>query len=270
MKGLEEYVEYLCSEELSERTVKLYYRQAQLFIDFLQDRPITKNELLAYKAFLKQKLKKATSINLYIIAVNKFLKFIGMKECTIKLENIQRRQCCDNIMNVEEYRRLLHFAHKTGNIKYYCIMKTLALTGIRISELCGCTVEALQQGKFTIKSKGKIRDIYLPDKLIVDLLNYCYYENIKTGVIFKGNRNTPITCTAVYKMLIRLADINGVPREKVHPHSFRHLFAVTYMQQYSNIFELADILGHSSVETTRIYTKTTVSEKRKKMNGLKL
>ena len=144
----------------------------------------------------------------------------------------------------------------------------MVFTGIRVSELNFLTVEVLSAGKFTVGNKGRSREVYLPDKLITELNHYCKGENIQSGVIFRGNRQTAISRTAVYKMLVRLAELAGVEKKKAHPHSFRHLFAITYMRQYSDLTELADILGHSSLETTRIYTATSAEEKRNKLNSL--
>lgn len=269
-KDIEGYREYLSETELSEHTKEVYLRQAKVFIEFLEERTITKKETMLYKKFLLIQRRKITSTNLYIVALNSFLKYEGLENCRLKTERLQKRQCPENIINKEEYRKMLSYAKESGRSKYYCIMRTLALTGIRISELSDCTVEALVRGKFVTSNKGKTREIYLPDKLIRDLREYCTGNGIVSGCIFRGNTKKAISRTAVYKMLIHLADMAGVPREKAHPHSFRHLFAITYMEQYSNLFELADILGHSSLETTRVYTTTTGEEKRERMNLLNL
>lgn len=269
-KEMELYGEYLLEAELSENTRSVYLREAKAFLEFLGNRKITKKETIEYKKYLLAIGRKASSINLYIVAVNRYLKFAGFESCMIKTEKLQKRHCPENIMDQDEYRRMLNYAKESGNKKYYCIMRTLALTGIRISELSDCTVEALGQGKFMTNNKGKAREIYLPDKLIHDLTEYCKLQCIETGAIFTGNKGRAISRTAVYKMLMHIADMAGIPREKVHPHSFRHLFAITYMEQYSNLFELADILGHSSLEVTRVYTSSTAKAKRRRMNLLNL
>lgn len=267
-KELENYEEYLLQRELTGQTIKIYLRQAKDFLNYAEDRVITKKEVISYKQILLERGQKLSTTNLQIVAVNSYLKYAGYNDCVVKTQKQQGRQCPDNIMTVEEYREMLEWARESGREKYYYIMRTLALTGIRISELSGCSVEALDRGRFVICNKGKSREIYLPDKLVNGLREYCVRQGIKEGTIFLGNKGKPISRIAVYKMLVRMADYVNIPREKVHPHSFRHLFAVTYMQQYSNLFELADILGHSSLETTRIYTATTADEKRKKINEL--
>ncbi len=269
-KEWSEYKEYLYQKELSERTVQIYLMQVERFWEFIGERTINKKETMAYKAHIKEKGWKVTTVNLYIVALNSYLMYAGYEDCILKTERVQRKQCPDNVLECQEYYRLLNYAKKNNNIKYYCIMRTLALTGIRISELAGCSVEALDKGKFTICNKRKTRDVYLPQKLIEDLKKYCKLYNIHSGPIFLGNCGKAINRVSVYKMLSNLAIRVNIPREKVHPHNFRHLFAITYMKTYSNMFELADILGHSSLETTRIYTVSSAEEKRKRINDLAL
>lgn len=269
-KELENYADYLLQGELAQQTRTLYLKQAENFLDFLDNRTITKRETVAYKQMLLGQEQKVSTTNLYLIAVNRYLRYAGCADCTVKIQKQQSRQCSDNIMTLEEYRTMLAWAKESGREKYYYIMRTLALTGIRISELSGCSVEALEQGRFCIFNKGKSREIYLPEKLIIELREYCRRQGIREGVIFRGNTGKPISRVAVYKMLTQMAEYVGIPKGKVHPHSFRHLFAVTYMQQYSNLFELADLLGHSSLETTRIYTAASTEEKRRKINQLRL
>lgn len=265
---MDNYAEYLLQRELAEQTRKIYLRQAQDFLNFAEDRAITKKEVIVYKQRLLESGQKLSTVNLKLVAVNSYLKYAGYGECVVRTRKRQGRQYPENIMTLEEYREMLEWARESGRDKYYCIMRTLALTGIRVSELSGCNVQALERGRFIVCNKGKSREVYLPEKLIKELRDYCARQGITEGVVFRGNTEKPISRIAVYKMLVKMAEYVGIPKGKVHPHSFRHLFAVTYMQQYSNLFELADILGHSSLETTRIYTATTADEKRKKMNEL--
>lgn len=269
-KELESYADYLLQRELAQQTIRIYLKQARDFLDFLGDRTITKKEIIAYKQLQMGRGWRISTINLHLVAVNSYLRYAGYAECTVKTQRQQSRQCPDNILTPEEYKKMLAWAIESGREKYYCIMRTLALTGIRVSELSGCSVKALEQGRFMIRNKGKSREVYLPDKLIQELRGYCVRQGIEEGVIFRGNTGKPISRVAVYKMLVKIAEYVGIPKKKAHPHSFRHLFAVTYMQLYSNLFELADLLGHSSLETTRIYTATTADEKREKMNKLNL
>lgn len=267
-RNLKNYADYLFQKELSKGTISIYARQAGLLLQYLNGKPITKKAVLEYKKYLLSQNRKITTTNLYIVAVNSYLKYTGNENCTVKTERLQRNRCVENVISMEEYRNILLCAKTSGREKYYYIIRVLVFTGIRVSELNFLTVEVLSIGKFTAGNKGRSREVYLPDKLITELNHYCKGENIQSGVIFRGNRQTAISRTAVYKMLVRLAELAGVEKKKAHPHSFRHLFAITYMRQYSDLTELADILGHSSLETTRIYTATSAEEKRNKLNSL--
>lgn len=269
-KDMEEYRAYLFRKELSAGTEEIYVRQACMLLDFLNGRAITKEEMIAYKKYLSEKGLAVSTLNLYIVAANSYLKYAGHEDCRVKTQQIQRRQSLENIISMEEYRRLLAYAKESGREKYYYIMKTLALTGIRISELQFFTVEILDKEMIIVNNKGKSREVYLPDKLLKELRDYCSKEKIESGAIFKGNRTGQISRIGVYKMLARMAAQLGIAKEKVHPHSFRHLFAITYMNRYGNLSELSDILGHSSLETTRIYAATSIQEKRRKMEELGL
>lgn len=269
-KELQNYEEYLLERELAKRTREIYLAQAERFLEYLQSRTVTKDKTIAYKKLLLEQGKKPSTVNLELTAVNSYLKYAGYTDCTVKIQKLQRRPLQDNMMTTEDYRKMLAWARESGREKYYCIMRTLALTGIRISELSGCTVEAVEKGKFMVYNKGKCREVYLPEKLVADLKAYCRQNFITEGAIFRGSSQKPISRNAVYNMLVKLADDLGMPHGRVHPHSFRHLFAVTYMQQYSNLFELADILGHSSLEITRIYTAVTGEQRRNKLNKLEL
>ena len=245
-------------------------RYAKEIERYSEGKMVIKKNVVTYKRELKQKGVAPATINLAVIAINKYLKFTGNSGSTVKTEKIQKRRSLENVMTTEEYYRMLGAAKDSGRYKYYHIMKTLTQTGIRISELRFFTVEILKEHKIQITNKGKTREIYLPDSLLEELKEYCEKEKITSGTVFQGNKGTPIGRAAVYKMLLRIGELAGVSREKIYPHSFRHLFAVTYMDHYGNLTELADILGHSSLETTRIYTLTTAEEKRRRMDCLGL
>lgn len=163
---------------------------------------------------------------------------------------------------------MLDYAKRTGRKKYYMLMRVLAGTGIRVGELKYITVEAVRAGNTDVYNKGKLREIFVPNELSEALLEYCREEQIHTGILFEGSKGEAISRNAVWQMLTKLAVRAGVDKRKVNPHSFRHLFAKTYMSKYGNLAELGDILGHSNLETTRIYTITTVEEKRERMNLL--
>lgn len=267
---LSEYRKYLVDTEKAGNTMVLYLRETEKFMDFVAEKTICKEVVMEYKRQLLKIYKKTSTINAKITAVNRYLEYAGLPECRVKTIKIQTRQCPENILTKGEYEALLSYALESGRQKHYLIMRTLALTGCRISELKGLTVQALSDGMYQVCNKGKVRDIYLPDKLIEELRCYCVERQITKGCVFLGNKGKPISRNGVYRMLQRMADMTGVPKEKAHPHSFRHLFALTYIDTYNNIGELADILGHSSLEITRIYMASSREQKRKKMNQLNL
>lgn len=270
MEKLEVYENYLKEMELSKGTCDLYLKQAKLFLDYVGDRPLSKEVAVSYREELLQRKLSISTVNLYLIAVNRYLKYAGCSSFVVRTVKVQKKNSVENVISRREYQSLLSYAKSSGHEKYYYIMKTLAMTGIRISELKFFTVEAMQKGMTYVYNKGKSREVYLPDCLIVELTEYCEREHLREGIIFRGKENQPISRTTVYKMMVHLADMVGVPKEKAHPHSFRHFFALTYMEHYANLAELADILGHSSIETTRIYTTSSSEEKRRRLNHLDL
>ena len=267
---IKEYETYLREQELAEGTIKSYLRYAKRIEEYIQKAGASKQTVLDYKQELIQKKVAPATFNLMIISINKYLKYTGRGEYTVKPQKIQRRKSLENVISIDEYKKMLKSVKTGKRRKYYYIMRTLAQTGIRVSELRYFTVEILKRKKIMVYNKGKTREIFIPDSLIRELEEYCETENIKSGVIFKGNTEKPIGRASVYKMLVRIGTDAGIPKEKIYPHSFRHLFAVTYMNCYGNLTELADILGHSNLETTRIYTLSTAEEKRKRMDNLGL
>lgn len=267
-KDWEAYERFLREEELADGTIKIYIRQAKLLMQRMEDAPLTKERLLAYRDEMERRRLTDATLNLHIIAVNRYLKYISREDCMLKVRRVQRRRNLENVLSLEEYQEMLRYARDSGRSKHYYIMKTMASTGIRVSELACFTVEAIAVSRLYVRGKGKGREIYLPGQMQQELQGYCREEGIRTGVIFRGNGEAVISREAVYKMLQRIAAAVGVPAEKAHPHSLRHLFAKTYMEHYGNLAELADILGHSSLETTRIYTTSTAEEKCRRMGAL--
>lgn len=266
--GWDAYERLLREEELADGTIQIYVRQAKLMMRRMGGKALTKERMLAYRDEMQKRKIADTTLNLYIIALNRYLRYLSRNDCTLKLKRVQRRRDLENVLSIDEYQTMLCYAKNTGNSKYYYIMKTMASTGIRVSELACFTVEAIGVSRLYVRGKGKGRILYLPQNLQRELQEYCRDSGISTGVIFRGNGHKAITREAVYKMLQQIAAAAGVPAKKAHPHSFRHLFAKTYMEHYGNLAELADILGHSSLETTRIYTNSTAEEKCRRMEKL--
>lgn len=262
------YENALCREELAPSTRQIYIRAAAGFLDYTGQKAIDRYQVLAYKELLEKRSYAVSTLNLKIAAVNRFLKYCGLEEYRIKSQRIQKRKSLEYLLSGSEYQAFLAYTLQTGRYKYYALLKTLALTGIRISELKYVTVESLEAGYTNVKNKGKIREIYLPDGLIRILQSYCREEGICNGSVFRGSTGKPISRVAVWKMLQHMAEKLGMDERKAHPHNFRHYFALAYMQKYSNLFELADLLGHSSLETTRLYTMATIEDRRRRLEGI--
>lgn len=265
------YEKSLICKELSGRTIQKYMKDIDKFIDFCRnDVNIDKEYMILYKNFLLGKYK-LTSVNSYIIAVNRYMKWLNKEELIIKTVVLEKKNSLDNVITEEEYRRILECAKKKKNNKLYFIMKTLAATGIRVGELKYITYNAIESGSFIACNKGKRRRVYLTWELCELLMEYCDKHDIREGLVFRGrNGNQPTDTTGIWKNMKTIAKTAGVDPKKVYPHNLRHLFAKTYMTQVGNIAELSDILGHSSIETTRIYTLTSGNEKRMVLGSLGL
>lgn len=266
-KGLQEYEAFLSDAGLSRNTIFLYVARAKDFIAVCTKWESDKSIISQYVECMRAVYKPRT-VNTYIISLNRYLAWAGYPDYTMKTNRIQARRSLNNVLSIQEYYKLLDYAEQTGRRKYYMIMRVFAGTGIRVSELCYITVEAVRTGSVDVYNKGKNREIYIPNELSKLLLRYCMEIDVSTGILFEGAGGKAISRNAVWQMLNKLAVGAGVDRKKVNPHSFRHLFAKTYMNKYGNLAELGDILGHASLETTRIYTLSTIEEKRRKLDML--
>ncbi len=269
IKKIEEYEKAMMLQELAGRTIQKYMADISMWLRWADD-CINKENIIAYKEYLCQRYA-VSSANSKIISVNRYLKWMNLSELTVKTKKIQKQNGLENMITKECYLKMLHYADAHNKRKQYCIMKTIAQTGIRIGELKFVTVEAIKEGSTVVWNKGKYRTVYFTDNLCRDLLQYCMEIDCSTGVIFSGRENgSAITPGAVWKSLKYIARQVEVPETMVYPHSFRHLFAKEYMRTVGDISELADILGHSRLETTWIYTKTSSEEKRKRLEQLDL
>lgn len=269
IKTIEEYEKAMKLQELAGRTIQKYMADISMWLKWADD-CINKENVIAYKEYLCQRYA-VSSANSKIISVNRYLKWMNLPDLAVKTKNIQKQNGLENMITKECYLKMLHYADAHNKRKQYCIMKTIAQTGIRIGELKFVTVEAIKEGSTVVWNKGKYRMVYFTDNLCHDLLQYCMEIDCSTGVIFSGRENgSAITPGAVWKSLKYIARQVKVPETMVYPHSFRHLFAKEYMRMVGDISELADILGHSRLETTWIYTKTSSEEKRKRLEQLDL
>ena len=253
---------YLLEEERSAATIEKYGRDVLAFLSWLSDREeISKEVVVGYKQAIIGKYK-TTSANSMLVSVNRFLDFIGKKDCQVKLFKIQRNpfRKKDKELTKEEYNRLILAAKAKSSSRLFLMIQAICSTGIRVSEHRFITREALERGRITIYNKGKERVVFLPKKLKKCLLQYCRQNGIYSGPVFVTKNGTPVNRCNVWAEMKALCKEAGVSPEKVFPHNLRHLFAVTYYRMQNDIVHLADILGHSNIEYTRIYTFTSEEE----------
>lgn len=276
---LRRYVLHLREEERADSTIEKYVRDLEALGRHLAGRPVTKAALIGWKEALSQRHAPAT-VNSMIAAVNGFLRFMGWRECAVKLLNIQKSLFCDESRELtrSEYARLVRAAEQGGNQRLSLVLQTICATGIRVSELKFITVEAVGTGRAEIVNKGKRRTVFLPDKLRRLLQKYLRGQK-KTAQpadaknpVFTTRTGKPLDRSNIWRDMKRLCESAGVEPGKVFPHNLRHLFARTYYTLEKDLSRLADILGHSSINTTRIYTieSGTVHQRQMERMGLVL
>ena len=249
------FEQHLKQEEKSEATIEKYLRDIRCFYVFLDNREISKNETVAYKERLTAEYAPA-SVNSMLVALNCFLRFIGRLDCSVKLLKIQRQIFAreDKELTKEEYRRLVRAADGT-QLSY--VIQTICGTGIRVSELQYITVEAVREGKAVVNCKNKTRVIFMPAPLQKLLREYIKKSGIQAGSVFVSKNGKPLDRSSIWRRMKGLCEKAGVSACKVFPHNLRHLFARIFYGIKKDIVRLADILGHSSINTTRIYTLET-------------
>ena len=257
-KLTENFKTYLYDGEHSANTVEKYLRDIRAFAKRTGAKNLQKSDLLEYKKSLCEKYSPQ-SVNSMISSLNAFFTFAGWYDLKIKTLKIQRRIFADKSKELtkSEYEKLLTSAKNGKNERLYYLMQTIASTGLRVSEIKYVTVEAVKNGEAVIKCKGKIRQIFMPKKLCKMLKGYIKSKNIKSGAVFVSRNGRPLDRSNIWKMLKTLCESANVDKSKVFPHNFRHLFARTFYSLQKDIVRLADILGHSSINTTRIYTMET-------------
>lgn len=259
-------------EERSSRTIEKYLRDVRSFLVWLEDRELTKELAAEWKAELLAQGYAPVTVNSMLAAINGFFRLIGREECRVKFLKIQRRMFREPARELTrgEYMRLLKTAEAQGKERLTLLMETICASGIRVSEVRYITVEAAQCGRAEIALKGKIRTIMLPDKLCRKLLKYARAKKIASGEIFLTESGGRLSRGQIWSEMKRLCKSAGVEPEKVFPHNLRHLFAVTFFRACRDIAQLADVLGHSSIETTRIYLAVSGSECRRRLARLGL
>lgn len=270
---LDEWINEQMFQEYSQNTLKQYKANVKKFIDWLDDdTKLDKSVTIEFKNYLYslEPRPKTTSLNTWIVELNKFLKYIDKPDLTIKKIKMQSKVSNDDILSIADYKRLLRFSKRLNMMQLYYIIKVLAMTGIRISELKYFTIENLKNNYIDGFNKGKERKIIIRQDLIRELRKYARDNHIKSGYIFRGAKpnKMPVEST-IWRQLKKVAGKARVNKKKVHAHSFRHLFAQIFLETYpGNITELADILGHNSLETTRLYTRTSNNQKKNKMEQM--
>ena len=259
-------------QEYEESTLERYKANVKKLIDWLpEDATLSKELMIEYKAHLGEVLGSTNTVNTNIVEVNKFLKWLGHPELCVKKVKMQTKSSNEEILSLSDYKRLLRFAKRYGKHQLFYIMKILAMTGIRIAELRYFKVENFGSNYIKVFNKGKERSIIVRQDLMRELKHYAKEQGIKEGYLFPSpvKKGAQITEQAIWQQMKNIAGKARVKKSKVHAHSFRHLFAQIYLETYTgNITQLADILGHNSLETTRVYTKTSDAQKRVQLEAM--
>ncbi|MCI8542139.1 MAG: tyrosine-type recombinase/integrase [Lachnospiraceae bacterium] len=261
----------LRSEEKSRATIEKYVRDAKAFAAFLGNAPVTKEAVIRYKGHLAERYAVA-SANSMLAAVNSFLRFLECADCVVRTFKIQKAVFRSRELELsrDEYVRLVEAAKRRGNLRLCLVMQTICATGIRISELPFVTVEALYTRRARVSLKGKTRMVILPMELCRELKRYAKSGGIQSGSIFITRGGRPMDRSNILHAMKALCKEAGVEEGKVFPHNLRHLFAVTYYNVEKDICHLADLLGHSNINTTRIYTLISCEMQEQRLGRLGL
>ena len=266
-----EFAAWLREGEKSPATVEKYRREAARFTVWLEGREADRTAALAYKAALEEERSPA-GVNGAVAALNGLFAFLGLGDCRLKAVRVQRRIFRDEARELteREYRRLLAAAERRKNRRLLLVMETICATGIRVSELRFFTLEAVRAGRAEVRNKGKTRTVFLPGKLRKVLLKYAREKKIAAGPVFVTRTGRPLDRSNIWHEMKSLCREAGVAEGKVFPHNLRHLFARTYYGLEKDIVRLADILGHSSINTTRIYTMESGETHRRQLEKMRL
>lgn len=269
LEQLKNFEIYLREEEKSDATIEKYMRDLRKFLQFVDNRSVDKAMILEYKANLAKEYA-VTSANSMLAAMNTFLRFIGFSNLCVKQFKVQRKTYCteNKELTKADYLKLIHEADRVGNERLSLVIQTICATGIRVSELQYITVESAKKGESVVSCKGKTRIIFIVSSLCKKLLKYAKKQKIKSGVIFISNKGNPLNRSNIWREMKALCEKAGVLAEKVFPHNLRHLFARTFYEVKRDIVKLADILGHTNINTTRIYTITTRAEHKRYMEKM--
>ena len=269
---IKRFQQHLREDEREPSTIQKYIRDVETFAAWLNGQSACKEQVTRWKEQLQRLGYQPVTVNGKLSALNKFFSFLGWRDCRVKYLKIQRRvfRNTERELRKDEYTRLVETASSMGRERLALLIETICATGIRVSEVRYITVEAARAGQTTISLKGKLRTILLPGKLCRKLLKYARKKKIASGEIFLTRSGRGLSRRQIWAEMKALCDRAGVERSKVFPHNLRHLFARTFYRDCRDVVKLADVLGHSSIETTRIYLISTGAEHARQMAKLGL
>ena len=253
---IERFGSYLIEEEKSQITVKKYLHDVKVFANWIDGDELTKMKILAYKKHLMDRYA-ISSVNSILSSINSFFTYMEWLDLKVKTVKVQRQIFASNdgVLSKTEYERLLKSAKNKNDMRLYLLMQTICSCGLRVSELKYITVESVCLRYAEINCKGKQRKVFLPNDLCKQLTRYSKKQKIKSGAIFITKNGNPLDRSNIWSAMKKLCESAHIEEKKVFPHNLRHLFACTYYNLRKDIVRLADILGHSNINTTRIYTQ---------------
>ena len=262
---------HLIENEKATATIEKYIRDIGKFTEYVADKPIDKTRILEYKIYLEQTYA-IRSANSMLAALNAFFRFLGWYDLCVKQFKIQKDAYCseDKELTKEEYTALVRTAEQKKNERLSLVVQTICGTGIRVSELQSITVEAVRRSEAIVSCKGKTRKIFIVKALQKKLIRYANEQGITSGILFVTKSGKPLNRSNIWREMKELCKQAGVSPQKVFPHNLRHLFARTFYGIEKDIAKLADILGHSNINTTRIYIITTGAEHQRRMENMRL
>ena len=271
-REFDQFEDYLRHDEREESTIEAYLRSLTRFAEWADGRAVTKELAMEWKTALSEAGYRPISVNAMLAAVNKFFTCMGREDCKVKYLKLQRQMFrkSEKDLSKEEYQRLVQAAHEKGDLRMELILETICATGIRVGELKYITVEAVRAGVAEIALKGKIRTILLPHRLCRKLQKYAKQQKIASGKMFLTQDGLPVSRQSIWTRMKALCEAAGVERSKVFPHNLRSLFARSFYGSCHDVVRLADVLGHSSIETTRIYLMSTGKEYLRQLDKLGL
>ena len=271
-RKFDQFEDYLRHDEREESTIEAYLRSLTRFAEWADGRAVTKELAMEWKTALSESGYRPISVNAMLAAVNKFFTCMGREDCKVKYLKLQRQMFrkSEKDLSKEEYQRLVQAAHEKGDLRMELILETICATGIRVGELKYITVEAVRAGVAEIALKGKIRTILLPHRLCRKLQKYAKQQKIASGKLFLTQDGLPVSRQSIWTRMKALCEAAGVERSKVFPHNLRSLFARSFYGSCHDVVRLADVLGHSSIETTRIYLMSTGKEYLRQLDKLGL